>query len=296
MKVLIVEDDFASREFLINLITLEGYEVYSADNGEEGIEEYQKHLPDIIISDIQMPRMDGLQMLKILRNQKSDTIFIVTTAYGSEDYAIDALRLGANNYLKKPIERKNLLSLLKKYNALVDSRKLAKKAEGKTIERLIKIEFNTDIHHIPSIVNQLINEISDNIEEIEKTNIELGLDELITNSIEHGNLEISYDEKLEAADNNTLTQLYSARMKNSEFANRKIIVEYVYNKNWFEWTITDEGKGFDWKSIPDPTEGNQLMELNGRGIFITHFLFDEMEYTGKGNKVRVRKYLKSKND
>ena len=114
MKVLIVEDDFASREFLINLIKLEGYTVFSAANGLEGITEYEKNKPDLIVSDIQMPKMDGLQMLKKLREQKTDAIFIITTAYGSEDYAIDALRSGANNYLKKPIERRNLLSLLKK--------------------------------------------------------------------------------------------------------------------------------------------------------------------------------------
>ena len=293
MKVLIVEDDFASREFLINLVKLEGYKVFSAANGFEGITEYEKHKPDLIVSDIQMPKMDGLQMLKRLREQKSDAIFIITTAYGSEDYAIDALRSGANNYLKKPIERKNLLSLLKKYKSLVASRKLAKKAEGKIIERFLKVEFSTNYNHISSIVTQLINEIKDNIAEIEKTNIELGLDELITNSIEHGNLEITYDEKQEASDDNVLTELYKKKMSNPELANRKLIIEYSHNKNWFEWIITDEGKGFDWKSIPDPTEDGHLMDLNGRGIFITHFLFDEMEYIGKGNKVRIRKYIKS---
>jgi len=292
MKVLIVEDDFASREFLINLVKLEGYQVFSASNGLEGITEYEKNKPDLIVSDIQMPQMDGLQMLKRLREQKSDAIFIITTAYGSEDYAIDALRSGANNYLKKPIERKNLLSLLKKYNSLVQSRKLAKKAEGKIINRYIKFEFNTNFSHISSIVSQLLNEIGSNIEEVEKTNIELGLDELITNSMEHGNLEISYNDKYEATEDNLLIELYEEKMKNTEFANRKLIVEYSYNKDWFEWIITDEGKGFDWKSIPDPTTDGHLMDLNGRGIFITHFLFDEMEYIGKGNKVRIRKYIK----
>ena len=292
MKVLIVEDDFASREFLINLVKLEGYQVFSASNGLEGIENYKKYKPDLIVSDIQMPKMDGLQMLQKLRKEKSDSIFIITTAYGSEDYAIDALRSGANNYLKKPIERKSLLSLLRKYNSLVESRKLAKKAEGKIISRFIKFEFNTNFRHITSIVSQLLNEIGSNIEEVEKTNIELGLDELITNAIEHGNLAISYKEKYEATEDNKLTELFEERMKNPELANKVIIIEYSYNKDWFEWIITDEGKGFDWQSIPDPTTAGHLMNLNGRGIFITHFLFDEMEYIGKGNKVRIRKYNK----
>jgi len=295
MKVLIVEDDFPSREFLRSLVKLEGYEVYSASNGLEGIEAHNKHKPDLIISDIQMPKMDGLEMLKKLRKQKSDAIFIITTAWGSEDYAINALRSGANNYLKKPIERKNLLDLLKKYNSLVESRKLAKKAEGEIVESYIKLEFKTNFQHIPSIVNQLLSEIGDNIDEVDKTNIELGLDELVTNAIEHGNLQISYNDKYEATENNSLTELYEERMQNPEFANKKIITEFTYNKEWIEWVITDEGKGFDWKTIPDPTTTGHLMDLNGRGIFITHFLFDEMEYIGRGNKVRIRKYKGSKN-
>lgn len=289
MKILIVEDDFGSREYLYNLIRLEGYDVEKAMDGEEGIKVYKEYHPDLVISDIQMPKMDGLEMLSKLRKEKSDAIFIITTAFGSEDYAIEALRLGANNYLKKPIDKKSLIGLVKKYQTIVDSRKLAKKAEGRVIEKELKIEFNTHFEHIPSIVNQLISEISIPIDDSDKTNIELGLDELITNSVEHGNLEISYDEKVAALDTNTMAELYKSRMEDPELMNRKIIVEYRQRNDYSEWLITDEGKGFDWESIPDPTQGAQLMELNGRGIFITNFLFDEMEYIGKGNQVRIRK-------
>ncbi|MEN8119633.1 MAG: response regulator [Bacteroidota bacterium] len=292
MKILIVEDDYGSREYLLNLISLEGYEVRAAVNGEEGLAEYKSFGPDIIISDIQMPVMDGLQMLNVLRQDKSDTIFIITTAYGSEDYAIDALRLGANNYLKKPIKRKSLIGLIDKYKLIVESHKLAKKAEGNLLKKDLTLEFRTDINHIPSIISQLVFELGVKLDDSEITNIELGLDELITNSMEHGNLGISFDEKVVASNDNTMLQLYAEKMKIKEFARRKIKVKYKLRKKYCEWTIIDEGKGFDWKLIPDPTKGAQLMELNGRGIFITHFLFNEMEYLGKGNKVRVRKNLK----
>ncbi|RLD61521.1 MAG: hypothetical protein DRI95_14130 [Bacteroidetes bacterium] len=292
MKILIVEDDYGSREYLLNLITLEGYDVRAAVNGEEGLAEYKSFDPDIIISDIQMPVMDGLQMLNILRQDKSDTIFIITTAYGSEDYAIDALRLGANNYLKKPIKRKSLIGLIDKYKLIVESHKLTKKAEGNLLKKDITLEFRTDINHIPSIISQLVFELGVKLDDSEITNIELGLDELITNSVEHGNLGITFDEKVVASNDNTMLQLYAEKMKIKEFATRKIKVKYKLRKKYCEWTIIDQGKGFDWKLIPDPTKGAQLMELNGRGIFITHFLFDKMEYLGKGNKVRVRKNLK----
>ncbi|MFN8259028.1 MAG: response regulator [Bacteroidales bacterium] len=291
MKILVVEDDFGSREFLMSLIKLEGYDVRQAVNGEEGLQVYKEYSPNLIICDIQMPKMDGLEMLSRLRDEKQDVIFIITTAFGSEDYAIEALRLGANNYLKKPIDKKSLIGLIKKYQAIIESHLLAQKAEGRVIEKILKTEFDTDFSHIPAIVSQLMSEITLKFNDTDKTNIELGLDELIANSIEHGNLEISFEDKVLASDSNKMLELYSQRMKIPEIAQRKIIVEFVQKSNYCEWIITDQGNGFDWKAIPDPTQGAQLMELNGRGIFITNFLFDELEYMGKGNIVRIKKYI-----
>ncbi|MCF6241398.1 MAG: response regulator [Bacteroidales bacterium] len=293
MKVLIVEDDYPSREYLINLIGLEGFDFKAAENGKEALEIYKYYDPDVIISDIQMPYMDGLELLSAIRKDKSDTIFIITTAFGSEDYAIEALRRGANNYLKKPIRKNSLLSLLEKYKSLVESHKLAEKAQGRIIKKDILFEFDTNISHIPAIISQLISEMNVNLDDSEITNIELGLDELITNALEHGNLAISFNEKVEASNNNTMQELYAQKMKIQEYAQRKLRVYYKLRPEYCEWLIEDEGKGFDWRLIPDPTQSTQLMELNGRGIFITHFLFDEMEYLGKGNKVRVRKNFKN---
>jgi YesN/AraC family two-component response regulator len=289
MKILIVEDDYGSREFLYSLIKLEGFDVEMAVNGEEGLEKHASYHPDLIICDIQMPKMDGLEMLSHLRKDKSDTFFIITTAFGSEDYAIDALRLGANNYLKKPIDKKSLIGLIKKYQSIIEHRLLTKKAEGKIIEKELKIVFETHIEHVSAIVSQLLSEISVPFEDSERTNIELGLDELITNSIEHGNLGISFEEKVRASDTNSIAELYREKMNNPDLIKRKIYINFSQKNGYCEWIVTDEGEGFDWRSIPDPTQGAQLMELNGRGIFITNFLFDEMEYLGNGNQVRVKK-------
>jgi YesN/AraC family two-component response regulator len=291
MKILIVEDDYASREFLSSLIKLEGFEVQTAVNGEDGLEKHAEYKPDLIISDIQMPKMDGLEMLSRLRKEKFDTLFIITTAFGSEDYAIEALRLGANNYLKKPIDKRSLMGLVKKYQSIIEHRLKIKKAEGKILEKNLKILFDTNIQHVSEIVGQLISEINFSFNDSDRTNIELGLDELITNAIEHGNLGITFEEKVEASETNSMAELYQKRMNDPVFGQRKILVEYAQLDGYCQWIITDEGQGFDWQSIPDPTQGAQLMELSGRGIFITNFLFDELEYMGKGNQVRVKKKL-----
>jgi len=291
MKILIAEDDLYSRRYLEDLLLLEKYECLAAKNGEEALQLYKTNEIDIIISDIQMPKLSGLELLEEIRKERNDVIVIMTTAYGSEEFAIKALQLGANNYLKKPINIEQLLQLLIKYQKVLAQPRIDFKVYGKIKTKHLKIEFENKFESISEIVQKLMYEMVANFDETENINIELGLLEIITNAIEHGNLEITYYEKQKALDNNTLEQLYNERFANPQLANRKVQIEYNLNETFCEWIIKDEGNGFDYNNLPDPTKDN-LLELNGRGIFISKFLFDELEYQGCGNTVRLKKYLK----
>ena len=295
MKILLVEDDNSSRLYLENLLEINNYEFRSAVNGIDGLNILEEYNPDIVITDIQMPIMDGLELLEAIRDKKSNTIVIITTAYGNENYAIQALHLGANNYLKKPVTSYDLIPLLKKYKAILKSKFSTEKLPGKIVSRKYKMEFPTSIKLIPKIVDHLLIEAACELDDNDKINVELGLVELITNAIEHGNLNISYLEKQKALDNNLFEQLYTQKLNDQKYKDKKIFVDFVTNCESCQWTITDEGSGFDWNTLPDPTDDNHILELNGRGIFITKFLFDELEYSGKGNIVRVKINIKNRN-
>ena len=89
-----------------------------------------------------------------------------------------------------------------------------------------------------------------------------------------------------------MKRLYQTRLAEAERAARRVTVEFQFNGTFFEWLISDEGEGFDWNAIPNPLEENRILNSCGRGIFLSRLIFDEMEYQGKGNAVRIRKYLK----
>ncbi len=103
-KILVIEDEEFARENLIDLLDLEGHLVFSAENGYRGVELAQEHLPDLIICDIQMPAMDGYQVLSTLReNPSTSTIpFIFLTAKTSHNDLRAGMSLGADDYLTKP--------------------------------------------------------------------------------------------------------------------------------------------------------------------------------------------------
>lgn len=290
MKILVVEDDDHSRKYLYNLLKIKHYNCEVAKDGLEGLDKFETFEPDIVLSDIRMPVMDGLELLEAIRNKRSDTIFIITTAFGTEEYAIRALELGANNYIKKPILSKDLLFLLEKYKGIIYSRTKSKEIPGMIRNRQCTIEFQSDINMIPRIVDQLLNETASVFDDVERTNIEIGLVELLTNAVEHGNLKITGSEKNKALENGTLDDLYAQRLNDETLFNRQVSIDFQLASNYCEWLIKDEGDGFDWKTINNPTEEENIMELNGRGIFISKFQFDELEFFDKGNVVRARKY------
>ena len=105
-KVLIVEDDPTVRRGLCTTIRWEELRcrvVGEAPNGEEGVEMAEKFSPDIVITDVKMPRMDGVEMIRQLRKNGCQARFIILTAYSDFGYAQSAIRLGVSDYLLKPL-------------------------------------------------------------------------------------------------------------------------------------------------------------------------------------------------
>lgn len=293
MKVLIVEDDKNSRFFLESLLESNGYDFRLAKDGMEGLNIFEEYEPDVVLSDIQMPIMDGLELLEEIKNKRPQTIVIIVTAFGSENYAIQSLQLKANNYLKKPVSGQDILRLLKKYQSIITNKFSAIALPGTLINRKLQLKFDTEFNNIPKIVDRIIVEADLDIDDGEKVNIELGLVELITNAVEHGNLNINFTEKQNALDKNSLDKLYLERLKNLEYKQKCITVDFFANTEKYEWTISDEGNGFDWQNLPNPTDDKNILNLNGRGIFICRFLFDEIKFTGNGNTVIATKFIKN---
>ncbi|HYT73353.1 MAG TPA: sigma-54 dependent transcriptional regulator [Vicinamibacterales bacterium] len=113
-RVLIVEDDPATRMGLSELVSAWGYQTDEAANGEEAMSKITLFRPAIIVSDLVMPRMGGLELLHILKDQLSDLTLILLTAQGTVESAVEAIKEGAYDYLSKPVDPSRLRILLSK--------------------------------------------------------------------------------------------------------------------------------------------------------------------------------------
>ncbi len=158
--VLIVEDDPEERELFARLIKLKGFDTYTAANGEEAIEKSNDHFFDVVLTDLSMPKMDGMEVLKFFKRTSPETIVIILTGKGSISTAVEAMKSGAYDYITKPFKLDEIVFTL---NRALEYRDL--KREVVVLKRQLrkKYKFENIVGDSPQIqqVYRLIEKVAD---------------------------------------------------------------------------------------------------------------------------------------
>ena len=121
-SLLYIEDEATTREMVVAYLDEFFTDIYEATNGEEGLELYHEKKPDIIITDIEMPKMNGLKFASLVRKEDETTPLIITTAYTSVEYLLEATELNLIKYLVKPIEEERLEEALESCFEKIEAR------------------------------------------------------------------------------------------------------------------------------------------------------------------------------
>lgn len=159
-KILVVEDNDELRELLVRLFS-KVYTVYSAQDGEEGFEKTKELQPDIVLSDIMMPKMSGIEMCRKIKTHfdTSHIPVILLTAQTAEEYTVQGLKMGADDYITKPF---NVKHLYMRCNNLVNSRKLLQKKYAKQVDNNVNILATNSVDH--QFMEQCIACVEENID------------------------------------------------------------------------------------------------------------------------------------
>ncbi|MGZ3473258.1 MAG: sigma-54-dependent transcriptional regulator, partial [Polyangiales bacterium] len=138
-RILVVDDEENLRLVLRTLLKRAGYEVETASTGEEALEKVEAFGPDVVITDVRMPKMSGIDLLAALRAKQSPATVIVMSAYGSVDLALEAMKAGAYDYVAKPFKPDEVLLVLKK----AEEREVRRR-ENQTLREAIRTEHKCD--------------------------------------------------------------------------------------------------------------------------------------------------------
>lgn len=156
-RILIAEDERTARTSLAGLLQTEGFEVLAAEDGAHALSLILSERPEVVLLDVRMPKLDGLEVLQKLRHEGSDSAVIVMTAYEDSRTVIEAMKFGAFDYVSKPIDSRQLLTQI---DRAIQHRKLAR--ELKTGQPRAQTEFEGLIGHSPGMqrVYKLIGQVA----------------------------------------------------------------------------------------------------------------------------------------
>ncbi len=137
--ILLIDDELENHKSLGELLVRSGYDVLSANDGKTGLEMYRKFKPDLVLTDYRMPGMDGLDLLKKIRNEDESTPVLMLTAYGAVETYLKSLSLGVYEYINKPINPKELIRILENvFKRTVEAEEARLKNQNKYLHEVIQ--------------------------------------------------------------------------------------------------------------------------------------------------------------
>jgi len=301
ISVLFVDDEEPIR-FSFKERFEDQFQINLASDGLEALEELRAnhHAYNVVVTDIKMPQMDGLEMIRNAREIDPDLGFIVVSGHGDTEDVIEALRLGARNFIRKPYSFADLENTIilesNRYRMIQDERE-RREGQRMTEQFLTSVDgmefmLPNQIEWVNPVTFRLV-AIMESVGicgESDRFNIALGLMEIITNAIEHGNLGLTQEEKrIEKSRGEEAYQIeLKRRAELPEYKDRKVRVVANINAQEAVVRVEDEGSGFDYEALPDPTDPENLFIPSGRGILLARSFIHEVAFSGKGNIVTLR--------
>jgi CheY-like chemotaxis protein len=286
----LVVDDSRTQAFDIRQKLLRGgFQVDMAGNGVEALAALQRQLPNIVLTDLMMPEMDGLELVTQIRRLYPGLPVVLLTAHGSEEVAVKALRSGAASYVPKKNLDRDLYRTLENVLAHCRTAKTDDRFSGRLTATRSEFVLGNDAHWIGPLVCRLQHELVrlQLFDESSQMRIGMAVREALANAIEHGNLEAS--SQLRETDDVAYQQLLAERRIAAPYRDRRLFVAAEQSRDGVTYRIRDEGPGFNRAALPDPTDPANLEHVSGRGLLLIHAFMDEVVHNTTGNEITMLK-------
>ena len=284
--LLIVDDSRTQLGHMRIILQQDGYQVETAISGEEAMAAVDKNPPILIVTDLQMPGMSGLELVEIMRGNYPSIPVVLTTADGSEEVAADALRRGAASYVPKRDLQSTLAQVVRQVLLVSEASRSVQQLAKYTVESSLKLSLINDESIVPSVIARLEMQMKelDVFDDGERMQVAMALDEALLNAMIHGNLEVS-SELRHSDDGKPYQDLIAERSSQSPYQERRVIVEMDATPEQVKFTIIDQGPGFDCSKVADPTDPENLEMMGGRGLFMIDAFMDEVHHNDCGNEI-----------
>lgn len=289
-SILVVDDNPIDRSIVAAVIRHSlGLEVSCVEDGARALQEMRRQIPSLVVTDLQMPRMSGLELIEQIRTEFPLTPVVLTTAFGSEKTAIEALRRGAASYIPKSNINADLANTLEQILAATRHESESQDADKRLVHAQLYFILENEVALVRGLVSRLKQELCSFLKfsHCEVTRVGIALEEALLNALYHGNLEVSSELKQDG--DAPFFDLVRQRQREEPYAARRIHVKAEYFTDSAVFVIRDEGPGFDSSTLPDPTDPENLCKPSGRGTMLIRTFLDEVSYNRTGNEITLCK-------
>jgi len=288
-KVLVVDDALADRALVTGLISkrMEGTILEAAD-GKEALAQIEANQPDIVLTDLRMPEMNGLELVTAVKESFPRIPVVLMTADGSEEIAAQALQHGAASYVPKRRLACDLLNTMQQ--VLAASR--GERSKSELMHYMSRTETTFVLHNDLDLIQLLVDQLLNMLrclplgDETSRLRVGIALVEAMENAYYHGNLEVSS----EAGDERSRYFEVAARRRlEVPYGNRRIHVSAQISRDEAVFVVRDDGAGFDAPKHLGIDASLADADAAGRGIILMKSIMDEIHYNDTGNELTLVK-------
>jgi len=296
MPTVLVVDDSAVDRRLVGGLLGKGtmLTVETAENGAAALVRMKQGLPDVVVTDLQMPEMDGLALIKMIRAHYPRVPVILMTAHGSEELAVEALEVGAASYVPKSQLAECLLDTVEQVMAI--SR--AGRNYDRLTECLVWAEFALFLENDATLIDPLVDAVQQIVERMHlcdatgRMRVGVALEEALLNALYRGNLELGFEQMQEDRANllcGMSAGLVDQRRGEPPYCDRRIFVRVHVSKDEARFVVRDDGHGF---TVPEPAmvaDSEAVVREGGRGLVLMRTFMDQVSFNESGNEVTMVK-------
>lgn len=287
--ILLVEDEANVLKMLERFLA-PSYRCLSATNGKDALEVLKNERDvDVVVTDVRMPGMDGIQLIRAIRRLRPHLPAIAMTAYGSEETAVEALRAGATNYLRKPFKTQEFLGVVRKCIELAQARRGKAVSLGYLKESTKSFEIPPRLELARALLPHLTDGLSDLgiVEAQDLLNLDVALEEALSNAVIHGSLGLTEEYVKNKQDREAFDKAYAARKGDPRFQGKTVSVSVRITPTEATFVVEDKGAGFDPNALPGVQ--TSIQGVQGRGLMLIRLFMDEVVHESGGRKLKMVK-------
>jgi len=287
--LLLVDDNADDVELARAALGAQALHLLRAASGEEALACLSRRDIDLVVTDLRMPGMDGLELTETLRAEYPLVPVVLLTGVGSEDIAAEALRRGASSFIPKRYLMRDLARTVENV--------LATTGVDRALAPLVHCTRSLESRHVLANTNKMVRPLVSYLQaylvplgicdEASCAQVGMALVEAITNAIDHGNLEASL--AMRGGDYDAYRQLLEERARQAPYCERTVEVLARLTSAEAVYIVRDQGKGFCPLEVPDPTEPGHDERCGGRGLLLIRTFMDEVTHNEKGNEITMVK-------